>query len=71
MSHQINRLIKFSQDLFFVWVLIAATWGYFFPKIAASGSGNIPTALGVVMLGMGLTITIQQLQGVCVMLVRP
>lgn len=62
MSHQINRLIKFSQDLFFVWVLIGATWGYFFPKIAANGSGNISTALGVVMLGMGLTITIEQLQ---------
>lgn len=62
MSHQISRLIKFSQDLFVVWVLIGATWGYFFPKLAASGSGNISTALGVVMLGMGLTITMQQLQ---------
>ncbi len=62
MSHKINRLIKFSQDLFVAWVLIGATWGYFFPKIAASGSGNISIALGVVMLGMGLTITTQQLQ---------
>lgn len=62
MSHQINRLIKISQDLFVIWVLIGATWGYFFPKTAASGSSNISTALGVVMLGMGLTITIQQLQ---------
>ncbi|MBW4509075.1 MAG: hypothetical protein KME64_21530 [Scytonematopsis contorta HA4267-MV1] len=61
MSQQINRLIKFSQDLFFVWVLIGVAWGYFFPKIAASGIGNISTALGVVMLGMGLTITTQQL----------
>lgn len=63
MSHR-NHIIKLSQDLFFVWVLIGATWGYFFPKIAASGSGNISTALGVVMLGMGLTITMQQLQSV-------
>lgn len=62
MSYQVNRLIRLSQDLFFVWVLIGATWGYFLPKIAASGSGNISTALGVVMLGMGMTITIQQLQ---------
>ncbi|BAZ16728.1 putative sodium-dependent transporter [Calothrix sp. NIES-4071] len=62
MFHKINRLLAFSQDLFVVWVLIGASWGYFFPKIAASGSINISTALGVVMLGMGLTITIQQLQ---------
>lgn len=57
-----NHIIKLSQNLFVVWVLIGAIWGYFFPKIAASGSGNISTALGVVMLGMGLTITMQQLQ---------
>ncbi|MDZ8184979.1 MAG: bile acid:sodium symporter family protein [Nostoc sp. ChiSLP02] len=62
MSYQINRLIKFSQDLFFVWVLIGAIAGYLFPKIAASGSSNIATALGIVMLGMGLTITIEQLK---------
>ncbi|BAZ37322.1 bile acid:Na+ symporter, BASS family protein [Calothrix sp. NIES-4101] len=62
MSHRVNRLIKLSQDLFVVWILIGATWGYLFPKIAASGSANISTALGVVMLGMGLTITIEQLQ---------
>lgn len=62
MSYQINRFIKFTQDLFFLWVLIGAVCGYLFPKIAASGSGNISIALGVVMLGMGLTITIEQLQ---------
>ncbi|MBD2353128.1 bile acid:sodium symporter family protein [Tolypothrix sp. FACHB-123] len=62
MSYQINRLIKFSQDLFFVWVLIGALGGYFFPKIAASGSSNISIALGVVMLGMGLTITTEELK---------
>ncbi|MBD2164559.1 bile acid:sodium symporter family protein [Calothrix membranacea FACHB-236] len=62
MSSKINRLIQFSQDLFFVWVLIGAMSGYLFPKIAASGSGNISTALGVVMLGMGLTITLEQLK---------
>lgn len=59
-----NHIIKLSQNLFVVWVLIGASWGYFFPKIAASGSGNISTALGLVMLGMGLTITMQQLQSV-------
>jgi bile acid:Na+ symporter, BASS family len=57
-----NRFIKFSQDLFVIWVLIGATWGYLFPKIAAGGSDRIPIALGVVMLGMGLTITLEQLQ---------
>ncbi|BAY28244.1 Na+-dependent transporter-like protein [Nostoc carneum NIES-2107] len=62
MSHQVNRLIKVSQDLFFVWVLIAAISGYLFPKITASGSANISTALGVVMLGMGLTITLEQIK---------
>ncbi|BAZ00404.1 Na+-dependent transporter-like protein [Tolypothrix tenuis PCC 7101] len=62
MSYQVNRLIKVSQDLFFVWVLIGAISGYLFPKITASGSGNISIALGVVMLGMGLTITLEQLK---------
>jgi BASS family bile acid:Na+ symporter len=62
MSYHINRLIKFSQNLFVVWILIGVTWGYVFPKFAASGSTNISTALGVVMLGMGLTITTQQLE---------
>ncbi|MBD2342121.1 bile acid:sodium symporter family protein [Calothrix sp. FACHB-156] len=62
MSSKINRLIQFSQDLFFVWVLIGAISGYLFPKITASGSANISTALGVVMLGMGLTITLEQIK---------
>lgn len=62
MSYQVNRLIKVSQDLFFVWVLIGAISGYLFPKITASGSGNISIALGVVMLGMGLTITLEQIK---------
>jgi bile acid:Na+ symporter, BASS family len=57
-----NRFIKFSQDLFVVWVLMGATWGYLFPEIAAGGSDRIPIALGIVMLGMGLTVTLEQLQ---------
>lgn len=51
--------VKLIQDGFVVWVLIGAAWGWAAPDIAASGKTWIPEALAAVMLGMGLTLTHQ------------
>jgi len=51
------------QDGFVLWVLLGAGWGWFVPETAASGRMWIPEALAVVMLGMGLTLTPQQVLG--------
>jgi len=51
--------VTFLQDSFVLWVLLAALWGYWVPDIAAEGKPWIPEALGAVMLGMGLTLTHQ------------
>lgn len=49
----------FIQDGFVVWVLLGAVWGWFAPDMAASGKTWISEALAAVMLGMGLTLTRQ------------
>jgi len=51
--------VKLIQDGFVVWVLVGAAWGWFAPDMAASGKTWIPEALAAVMLGMGLTLTHQ------------
>lgn len=51
--------VRFLQDGFAVWVLLGAAWGWFAPDMAASGKTWIPEALSAVMLGMGLTLTYQ------------
>ncbi|MDA0740232.1 MAG: bile acid:sodium symporter family protein [Nitrospirae bacterium] len=52
--------IRIIQDGFVVWVLLGAAWGWFAPDVAASGKTWIPEALAAVMLGMGLTLTHQE-----------
>ncbi len=49
--------LKLSQDAFLVWVLLGALWGYVVPEAAALGKTWIPEALAAIMLGMGLTLT--------------
>jgi len=51
--------VIFIQDGFVVWVLLGAVWGWFAPDMAASGKTWISEALAAVMLGMGLTLTRQ------------
>lgn len=41
------------------WVMLAALWGYWAPESASVGKAWIPEALAAVMLGMGLTLTHQ------------
>ena len=51
--------VKVIQDGFVWWVLLGAAWGWLAPDVAASGKTWIPEALAAVMLGMGLTLTYQ------------
>lgn len=57
------RVSQLLQHLFPLWILASAWLGYTFPKAFASGQERIPLALGVVMLGMGVTISIQEWTG--------
>ncbi|MEE9220902.1 MAG: bile acid:sodium symporter family protein, partial [candidate division NC10 bacterium] len=49
--------MRLIQDGFVIWVLLGALWGYLAPEMAAPGKTWIPEALAVIMLGMGLTLT--------------
>lgn len=49
--------LKLAQDAFFLWVLVGGLWGYLLPEAAALGKTWIPEALAAIMLGMGLTLT--------------
>ena len=49
--------LKLAQDAFFLWVLVGGLWGYLLPEAAAPGKTWIPEALAAIMLGMGLTLT--------------
>ena len=55
--------VKILQDLFVLWVLVGASWGWFMPETAMLGKIWIPEALAAVMLGMGLTLTYQNVLG--------
>src|SRR5699024_12387012 len=50
------KLSKFSTITVFVWMLIAAIIGFIFPMQLSTLSSCVPYLLGIVMLGMGLTI---------------
>ena len=59
----IPHWVKILQDLFVLWVLVGAAWGWFMPEAAMLGKIWIPEALAAVMLGMGLTLTYQNVLG--------
>lgn len=52
----ISKVSRFATNTFLVWMLIAAIIGFIFPNQLATISGFVPYLLGIVMLGMGLTI---------------
>ena len=57
-NHQaLPSWVRLIQDGFVVWVLLGAVWGYLAPQSAAPGKTWIPEALAAIMLGMGLTLT--------------
>jgi BASS family bile acid:Na+ symporter len=57
------RWSRFLQNLFPLWVLIGGALGYLFPQELKPLGNKIPLMLGVVMLGMGVTIPFEQWRG--------
>jgi BASS family bile acid:Na+ symporter len=49
------------QDGFLLWVLLGSLWGYLQPVVAGRGRPFISWMIGAIMLGMGLTLTRQDL----------
>lgn len=52
----LSKVSKFATNTFLVWMLIAAVIGFIFPMQLSTLSSWVPYLLGIVMLGMGLTI---------------
>ncbi|MDU0462904.1 bile acid:sodium symporter family protein [Staphylococcus ureilyticus] len=52
----LSKVSKFATNTFLVWMLIAAVIGFIFPMQLSTLSNWVPYLLGIVMLGMGLTI---------------
>ena len=52
----LSKVSRFATNTFLVWMLIAAIIGFIFPAQLATLSGWVPYLLGIVMLGMWLTI---------------
>lgn len=52
----LSKVSKFATNTFLVWMLIAAIIGFIFPMQLSTLSNWVPYLLGIVMLGMGLTI---------------
>ena len=52
----LQRVSTFATKTFVVWMLFAAILGFVFPAWIAPIGGYVPYLLGIVMLGMGMTI---------------
>ncbi len=52
----LTKVSRFATNTFLIWMLVAAIIGFVFPAQLATMSAWVPYLLGIVMLGMGLTI---------------
>ncbi|MCJ1667470.1 bile acid:sodium symporter family protein [Staphylococcus sp. NRL 19/737] len=52
----LTKMSQFATKTFLIWMFIAAIIGFMFPKQLAPLGSTVPWLLGVVMLGMGMTI---------------
>ncbi len=52
----LDRMSQFATKTFIFWMLVAAIIGFVFPSQLSILGGFVPYLLGVVMLGMGMTI---------------
>lgn len=52
----LNRISQFATKTFIFWMLFAAVLGFIFPSHISILGGFVPYLLGIVMLGMGMTI---------------
>ena len=55
---------RFAGNTFVFWILLFALLGYFFPKNFIGITPYIPVLLGVIMFGMGLTLTFKDFQAI-------
>lgn len=53
----VERVSKFVGSTFSVWVILFACLGFFAPQAFVGLKGNISLLLGIVMFGMGLTLS--------------
>lgn len=52
----LSRVSEFATKTFLLWMFIAAIIGFVFPTQLAMIGKFVPWLLGIVMLGMGMTI---------------
>lgn len=53
----LNKVSQFATKTFLMWMFVAAIIGFMFPKQLATLGSTVPWLLGIVMLGMGMTIS--------------
>ena len=53
----VERISKFVGGTFSIWVILFAILGFFAPEAFIGGKGYISILLGVIMFGMGLTLS--------------
>jgi len=53
----VERISKFVGSTFSIWVILFAILGFFAPEAFIGGKGYISLLLGVIMFGMGLTLS--------------
>lgn len=54
----LQRLGRFASKTFLLWMLLASITGFLIPDIFKEFGTFVPYLLGIVMLGMGLTVTV-------------
>ncbi|MFL0594364.1 bile acid:sodium symporter family protein [Staphylococcus caprae] len=53
----LNKISQFTTKTFLLWMILAAIIGFMFPQQFAGLGSFVPYLLGIVMLGMGMTIS--------------
>lgn len=55
--HTVEKISKFVGSTFSVWVILFAIVGFFVPEVFIGAKGYISLLLGIIMFGMGLTLS--------------
>lgn len=60
----LQKFSRFMGNTFAIWVVVVAAWAYFWPAAFAWIAPAIPPLLGVIMFGMGLTLSLGDFRAV-------
>lgn len=60
----LQRVSQFVGSTFAIWVIVVAAWAYFWPVGFAWIAPAIPPLLGIIMFGMGLTLSLGDFRAV-------